>query len=113
GMHCIGVANPSYSRGTKNSSEAGFGQCLILICSASEHCPPKIRAASTKPTASALRLCRGLSVPFTVSVHGEPGSSGRTGHASVKLRHYAVLDYEELPSSGHSLETNGSNAATA
>src|SRR4029077_3945200 len=33
-----------------------------------------------------LRSWRGLSVPFTVSVHGEPCSSGRTGHASVKLR---------------------------
>jgi hypothetical protein len=28
------------------------------------------------------RFCRGLSVPFTENVFGEPGSPGRTGHVS-------------------------------
>src|SRR5580704_17542567 len=31
-----------------------------------------------------LRICRGLSVPFTVSARGEPCSSGRRGQASFE-----------------------------
>jgi uncharacterized protein (TIGR02246 family) len=48
-------------------------------------CSPKKRAAATKAIRTiATRFCRGLSVPFTVNVLGEPRPSGRRGHVSIQ-----------------------------
>src|SRR4029077_20155466 len=46
--------------------------------------PKKAGGLYSSNPADALRFCRGLSVPFTVSVHGEPCTSGRRGHISFQ-----------------------------
>jgi hypothetical protein len=66
---------------------------LGLVVEGKKVCPPKKWASSTKTKYDlSPRFCSGLSVPFTVTAHGEPRSSGRRGHGPLQFAPFLAME---------------------